>query len=201
MLIAEAGASIRTARMEHDLGLREFARELGISPSEFSRVERGMVPRVPLGTIAAMATVVGLEPSLRLFPSGHPLRDRAHVRLLADFHARIAPDLRWATEVPLPMARDARAWDALVTGNGFRAGIEAETRLRDAQAVQRRATLKKRDSGVERVLLVLRNSRWNREAAKSAADVLLGSFPVPGDRALQALAAASDPGGDAVILI
>lgn len=198
--IVEAGLAIRAARVEHNLGTRESSREVGISPSQFSRVERGLAPEVPLGTLAAMAAAVGLEPSLRMFPSGRPVRDRAHVQLLADFRALISPSLRWGTEVPLPIRGDARAWDALIGGDGFRVGVEAETRLRDVQAIQRRVGLKKRDSEVERVVLVLRNTRWNRETVRSAAATLTGTFPVAGHVALAMLAAGRDPGGDAIVL-
>jgi hypothetical protein len=108
---------------------------------------------------------------------------------------------RWATEVPLPGTQDQRAWDALIGGQGFRIGVEAETRLRDVQAVERRVALKKRDSGLERVLLLLSDTRWNREQVRSAAGSLLGSFPIPSTEAIARLTAGHDPGGDAVILL
>ena len=199
--LAEAGAAIHDARLEHNLALRDAAGAMGMSASEFSRVERGLVPRVPMSTLAQMGAVVGLEPRLRMFPAGRPLRDRAHVALLTAFRAQIAGNLGWATEVPLPIAADARAWDAVISGSGFRLGVEAETRLRDVQAVVRRVMLKKRDAGFERVLLVLRDSRWNREMVRAAGDALMGAFPLTAAAAQRRLAAGDDPGGDAVVLI
>jgi len=148
-----------------------------------------------------MAATVGHELSLRLFPAGPPIRDAAHLTLLADLRAYISPSLRWATEVPLPIPGDPRAWDALIGGSRFRVGVEAETRLRDVQAVTRRAALKKRDSKVERMILLLRDSRWNRQIVRLAGDSLAGLFPIPGSAALDALRAGRDPGGDVLILL
>ena len=99
------------------------------------------------------------------------------------------------------MPGDPRAWDALISAGRFRVGVEAETRLRDVQAVTRRVALKKRDSEVERVILLLRGSRWNRQVVRLAGDSLAAMFPVPGAVALDALRAGRDPGGDAVILL
>jgi hypothetical protein len=80
-------------------------------------------------------------------------------------------------------------------------GVEAETRPRDWQALQRRLALKRRDGGVDRVLLVLTNSRWNRALVRTHAADLAGDFSVPQRVALEAIAAGRDPGGNAVILI
>jgi hypothetical protein len=38
---------------------------------------------------------------------------------------------------------------------GLRIGVEAETRARDRQELQRRVALKRRDGGVDRVILLL----------------------------------------------
>jgi transcriptional regulator with XRE-family HTH domain len=197
----EVENGIRTARLGHDLGLADAAAAAGISPSEFSRVERGLVPGVPIDTLARMAATVGQELSVRLFPAGPPVRDAAHIALLEDLRARTSPSLRWATEVPLPIPGDPRAWDALIRASRIRIGVEAETRLRDVQAVTRRVALKQRDSEVERMILLVRDSRWNRQVVRLAGDSLAALFPVPGSAALDALRAGRDPGGNALILL
>jgi hypothetical protein len=89
--------------------------------------------------------VVGLVPSLRFFADGTPLRDAAHVKLLERLHGTLASSLRWRTEVPLNVTADRRAWDAEIAGSGWRIVVEAETRLHDAQALERRVALKRRD--------------------------------------------------------
>src|SRR3990170_5607742 len=72
---------------------------------------------------------------------------------------------------------DRRAWDAVVRGRGWCAGVEAETRLRDAQATARRIGLKARDGDVDHVVLLLADTRRNREALAVAREALRGAFP------------------------
>jgi hypothetical protein len=72
--------------------------------------------------------------------------------------------LRWKSEVPIPITGDQRAWDAVVSGSGQgRVAIEAETRLRDIQALQRRVALKRRDDpSIDSVVLLVAGTRGNR---------------------------------------
>jgi transcriptional regulator with XRE-family HTH domain len=198
--LGEALTSIRSARLALNLSLDDVAVAVGLSPSQLSRTERGQVA-VSIPTLARMAAAVGQELSVRCFAGGAAIRDRAQLKLLADFRAAISIDLRWATEVPMPNVGDARAWDGLVGGPGFRIGVDAETRIRDAQAVQRRVALKHRDSGVEHAILLVRDTRWNRQVLREAAASLQGSFPVSGSHALKALAGGRDPGGSAIVLL
>ena len=97
------------------------------------------------------------------------------------------------------MPGDLRAWDGLLTRERLRIGVEAETRLRDVQAVLRRIEAKRRDDGVDRVILVLADTRTNREAVRAAAGILAAAFPIEGRDAWAALAAGLDPGGDALL--
>jgi hypothetical protein len=55
-----------------------------------------------------------------------------------------------------------------VAVGGERAGVELESRLHDAQALARRIHLKLRDSGIDRAILVLRDTRANRSALTAA---------------------------------
>jgi hypothetical protein len=92
---------------------------------------------VPLAELWPMGAVVGFELSAHAYPSGAPLRDQAHAALLERLRRRLHPGLRWATEIPLPNPGDLRAWDALISGAGFRIGTEAETQARDGQELER----------------------------------------------------------------
>lgn len=199
--LARIGREVREARLDRGLTLASAGGAAGISLAEFSRIERGLAPRVPMVALARCATAVGLELSMRLFPGGSPVRDTAHVQLLADFRAYLHRSVRWATEVPLPIAGDKRAWDAVITGSGWRFGVEAETAPRDGQALNRRLQLKVRDGGTDGVILVLRDSRRTASFLRETADELLPNFPVPGRRAIELLAAAVDPGGNAIVIV
>src|SRR4051812_7110582 len=157
------GREIHDARVALGLSQAAIARQAGMSRSKAGRIERGEYARVPLLELVVLAAVVGLELSVRAYPVGAPLRDRAHAALLDRFKNLLNELLKWATEVPLPVRGDLRAWDALITGPAFRIGVEAETRARDGQALERRIRAKKRDGMVDAVVLVLADTRANRE--------------------------------------
>jgi len=154
-----------------------------------------------LSSISRVAAAVGLEASLRLFPAGDPVRDAAHVALLGRLRARIHGELRWRTEVPLPVAGDLRAWDATIAGLGFVIGVEAETRIRDLQAVTRRVNLKQRDGELDHVILLVADTKANRLALRLAGPDLGGVFPISQRECLRALREGHDPGGSSIIVL
>ena len=151
--------------------------------------------------LSAYASLVDLDLAVRLSPAGPAVRDVAHLRLLARFGSPISAAFSWAVEVPMPLRADLRGFDAMIGLGRFRAGIDAETRLRDVQAVARRLLLKKRDSGVHRVLLVVADTRANRAALREAGDVLSPSFRMDSVATVRALADGKDPGADGIVLV
>jgi hypothetical protein len=104
--------------------------------------------------------------------------------------------------VPFPNAGDLRAWDAIVTGfqPAIRCVVEAETRPSDEQALARRLGIKRRDGQVDRLILLLSDTRHNRAFLRGAVG-LRASFPVGGPRAMELLHAGAEPGGDAIVLL
>jgi transcriptional regulator with XRE-family HTH domain len=199
--LIELGREIRDARLSARLSQLSVAAAAGISQAQVSLIERGLQARVTLELLMTIAAAVGLDLSLRAYPGGAPLRDAAHEALLGRLRALASRLWRWQSEVPLPIMGDRRAWDRVMRLPDVSIGVEAETRPRDWQALQRRLALKRRDGGVDRVLLVLTNSRWNRALVRTHAADLAGDFSVPQRVALEAIAAGRDPGGNAVILI
>ena len=200
-LISVTAADLREARIASGLSQRAVADAAGISHPTVSRIERGRSPEISLLTIARVGAAVGLKPVLRLYPDGDPIRDIAHVKLLERLHARIHAQLRWRTEVPLPIPGDPRAWDATIAGMGFVIGVEAETRIRDAQAVARRTNLKQRDGELDHVVLLVAGTRSNRRALAAAARELSAAFPIPQRDSLRALRDGRDPGGSSIIVL
>jgi len=201
VLTGDLGREVRSARRAHGLSLAVVGGLVGLSASEVSRIERARVPQVPLLHLATLASVVGLELSARLYPGGEPLRDLAHVALLGRLRDRLPRSLSWRTEVPMPTPGDGRAWDAVIRGSGFVIGVEAETRLRDLQAIDRRIALKVRDSGVDLALLLLADTRANRSILREFEAAIRVNHPVGGRRALDALTAGHSPGGNCVVLL
>jgi hypothetical protein len=142
-----------------------------------------------------------MELSARAYPAGPALRDAAHLALLERLRKWIGAAFTWRTEVPLGPPGDQRAWDAVLTGIGVRIAVEAETRLRDLQALLRRLELKRRDGQVDRLVLLVADTRANRAFLRVASGLLVQSFPVPHAVALAALSDGRDPGGDAIVLL
>jgi transcriptional regulator with XRE-family HTH domain len=200
-IAVELTSELRRARIDRGLSQADVGRAVGLSGQQVSRIERGLAPDVSITGLCRLLAVVGLEVSARAYPTGEPIRDRAHVALLGRFRQQLHRLLRWRTEVPLPIPGDLRAWDGHVSGAGWRIGVEAETRPTDFQALERRLALKLRNGGVDAVILVLANTRHNRALVLAYRDELAERFPVPGRRAMELLRAGIHPGGDAVDLL
>jgi transcriptional regulator with XRE-family HTH domain len=200
-ILARLPAEARTARLNTGLGQDAVASALGISGSQYSRIERGLSPDLSISLAVRLFAVLGLDLAIRAYPSGDPIRDAAHTALLERLHERCHRSIVWRTEVPFPIPGDLRAWDATAVCRAFRAGVEAETRLRDLQALDRRLALKERDGGMDRLILLVLDSRANRDVIRAHRDQLALRFPVAGARALELLGAAVDPGGNALILL
>jgi transcriptional regulator with XRE-family HTH domain len=200
-MIGELGRELREARRGAGLTQAQVGRAMGCSGSRVSLVERGLVLDVSLRQLARMLAAVGVELMARAYPAGSPLRDAAHLALLGRLQVRLATSLVWRTEVPLPKAGDQRAWDATITGSRFLIGVEAEMRTRDVQALDRRLALKRRDGGVDHVLLVLADTRHNRALMREFGATLRVNYPLPGDAILEALSAGGDPGGSGIVLL
>lgn len=199
LALGNLGRELRTARVSHGLSQRAVGAASRVEQAEVSRIEAGRRPGATIRTLARLATAVGLELSVRLYPGGQPIRDKAHIALLARFRKTVGESWTWVAEVPLPIPGDKRAWDRVLRGVGIVVGVEAETRPTDLQEVQRRIALKKRDAQVDRVALVLADTDWNRRLVRL--NDLEGAFPIQSKVALKLLAEGRDPGGDAVILI
>jgi transcriptional regulator with XRE-family HTH domain len=200
-VLAVMGREIRDGRLSHDLSQASAGRAIGRSKSTWSRIERGEALQLSLVELSRALAVVGLDLHVRAYLGGRPLRDEAHVQLLERLRLRLGPGIRWRTEVPMPLSGDQRAWDALLTMGRVRVGVEAETRARDAQALQRRLALKQRDSGADHVVLLLADTRHNRLFLRTCGEGFLAGFPVPGPVAVGRLGVGVDPGGNAIILL
>jgi transcriptional regulator with XRE-family HTH domain len=191
----------REARLARGLSQQAVARAIGRTDSQISRLERGEQESVSIVVLAQLLSVVGLELGARAYPSGGGLRDAGQVRLIGRFGPKVSADFTWRTEVTIPIAGDLRAWDVGLFLPGLRIGVDAETRLRDVQEVDRRVMLKLRDSGFDRAIILVANTRTNWRVLTEFRQALQANFPVPSGIALRALADGRDPGGNAIIVL
>jgi hypothetical protein len=118
------------------------------------------------------------------------------------FRALVAPSVTWSFEVPIGPIGDRRAWDAFMIVDGVRIAVEAETRPRDVQVLQRRVAMKRRDDRrPASVVLLMKDSRYNRTLLSEQGEVLSADLPMPGSAILQALAAGKVPEGSGIVLL
>src|SRR6185503_19953937 len=146
------------------------------------------------------ASALGAELSLGVHPIGPPVRDRAHLELLARFAAHLGPSVTWQTEVPIPIRGDLRSADGVARGTDFDAIVEADTRLHDVQATERRLGAKQRDLGTPRAILLVADTRHDR-AVIAAVPNLKRQFPVGTRACLAALGKGRDPGADCLVIL
>lgn len=191
---------LSNARLAAGLSVREVARRVGVSAARVERCERGEPGTLTLDLAARIAPVVGLLLAASLHLDGDPARDRAHLALLERFRLRLDHRLVWRTEVPMPIAGDLRAGDGLIEAAFGTIVVEAETRVTDIQAVERKSALKKRDLGANRLILLLADTPTNRRVVSLHPEIR-ERFPVGPRRCMVALSRAEDPGGDCLLIL
>lgn len=199
--LRDIGRELRVARLTAGRTQQAVGRAIGTSKCRVSLVERGLARGVQLRLLARHASAVGLKLYVRAYPSSRRPLDAPQLALLAELRARSHPGWRWDTEVPIPIPGDLRAVDARASLPGCVVACELWTRLADWQAQSRSARLKQRDLAAHRLLIVLRDSRANRDALRAADPTSMTAFPVAPRVALRSLAEGRDPGGDAVVFL
>lgn len=200
-LLAVCGRELRVARLTSGLRQVDVGERLGRSASHVSRVEHGLIRTLTLPALARHAAVVGLRPWIRLYPTGSRPLDRGQIALLEMFRSRIATGWRTQLEVPMPIAGDLRAADALISRPGCRCVVELITRLADLQTQTRAGRLKVRDLGADRLIVVVASTTTNRRTAAQAEPFIREAFPIRTRAALRTLLAGEDPGGDCLIFL
>lgn len=198
------GREHREARTAAGLSLRTCAGASGASYPQLLRFERGDIERLNVPDIGAWFAVLGFDIAIRPYPAGDPIRDRAQLALLDRLRTRLHPSLRYRTEVPLPIEGDLRAWDAEIRGHEprqWRARIEAETRVADGQALERKLALKLRDDPGGHLILLVADTRANRRALATLGPGLREMFPAKPREILRALVAGHEPPGSGIVLL
>lgn len=100
----------------------------------------------------------------------------------------------------MPIAGDLRGADGTIEGEFGMILVEAETRVTDLQAVASKSTLKMRDLGTDRLILLLADTPSDRKVLELHPE-LHEQFPVGTRKCLAALGRGADPGGDCPVVL
>jgi transcriptional regulator with XRE-family HTH domain len=198
--VSRIARDARLARVGAGLSLRAVGAVTGVDHGRIWRFEHGHLGELQVDDLGAICSAVGLDLAFRAYPAGDAIRDAGQARLLERLRIRLLPSLGWNTEVPLPVPGDLRAWDAVIRGEAWRIGVEAETALDDVQAVERRLALKQRDGDVDRVILLIADTRRNRSSL-AAAPASFARLPLRTREVLAALREGRDPGQGGIVIL
>jgi hypothetical protein len=195
------GRDVRLARTGAGASLREAAGRVGMSHAQFRRIERASLEGVSVDQLSLACIAVGLKLIAKAIPASGPAIDAGQLALLDRFRSVLPAETPFWTEVPLPIPGDLRAWDAMIVLEAVRIAIEAETRLADVQALDRRLQLKLRDGGVDRLILLVSDTAHNREFLGHHRAALRASFPFDGRQLLPAIRAGRAPSASGILVI
>jgi len=200
-LASSIAIELRTAREAAGVSQATAARAAGLSPAQWGRLERQEIARPDLVQLCRASRALGLRASVKLYPVGSPVRDRAQLNLLARLEAVLGAPLRMRREVPLPVLGDLRAWDAIIEEDGRPFFVEGETRVSDTQAAERRIALKQRDDPrAGTVILLLTRSHHHLRLLGQERETLRTLLPLDGPAILRALRAGRRPPGSGILL-
>mgnify|MGYP001825396960 CR=1 FL=1 len=196
----ELGTELRDARWTAGLSQRHVARSAGLSQSHVSRTEHAQ--RIPprLDELARQAAVLGLRLSIKLYPDGSPVRDAGQLRLEERLRGQLPTDVPTRTEVLVGGHGDLRAWDMVIDAD-LAVAVDAETRLNDIQAVQRRCETKLRDSRIDRMVLLVADTTHNRRVLREHRAALASTFPLATAEVMAALRAGKAPPANGIVVL
>lgn len=195
------GAEVRGARTSAGTSLKDAGALVGMSHAQFARIERGQLPTVSVDQLARACAAVGLRLVVRAAQGPGPAIDAGQLAMLARFRGLLPMLPPLATEVPFPNRGDPRAWDAMLRLQGRRIAFEAESRLRDAQALDRRCQMKMRDGAVDVLILLANDTVHNRQFLAEHREAFRSTFPFDGRQVLRALRAGKPPERNGLLLI
>jgi transcriptional regulator with XRE-family HTH domain len=194
------GSEVRTARRVLGASQDAVGVACGLSGAEIGRIERAQAPWLSVENACRVFAAVGLDLSVRGFAAAGLIRDSIHDQLLTKLETMIGPVFRPRREWPIPIPGDPRAIDLVLYGLARLIAVEAETFLDDLQNLQRRLELKRRDSGIERMILLIRDTERNRDIVRSSTS-LRAAFPLGTRAVLSALRAGRDPGANGIVFL
>jgi transcriptional regulator with XRE-family HTH domain len=194
------GHDARQIRLRAGISQARLGRVAGVSRHWIYLFEHGRLRTVDVRRSTVIMAHLGQKLVISTYPTGEPLRDQGQAKLLERFNTRLAPTWQRITESPMPRSGDMRAWDELLRG-AVRIGVEAETRPNDLQLIGRAMHAKQRDSGVERMILLVAGTFRNRRLIREHVGLLRQTFPLDTRATLEALGRGRDPGANGLVVL
>ncbi len=204
-LAGQIGADIETSRSALAAPIEEVARRAQVAPSTVVRVLRGDAG-AHLDTLCAVGAAVGLRIGVKAFPAGGlSLRDSGQMRVAQLLVGQAHQSLRPALELPVsdPFGRAADLVFFAPTEIGH---YEIERRLPDFQAPYRAATLKRealqaQHSRPVRLVLVIEDTRRNRELVAPHAELIRTALPATPGQILRSIRQGTPLGRDGLLWV
>jgi transcriptional regulator with XRE-family HTH domain len=199
-----AGQEIRLSRLAHGLTLRDAARASGVSVSTIERIENGD-PGAQLNTVVAVADAVGLDFVAKLYPaSASRLNDSEQLRI-AQALAGIAHG-RWQPGLEVRAGEHGESADLVFYGPDEVLHVEIDRRRLDHQAQHRRDSAKRDylalgESRPVRLVLVVVDTRSNRDAMRPHMSLIRRQFPAGSREVLRALREGTPLGRDGLLWV
>ncbi len=172
-----------------------------MSHAQFGRIERAELEELSVDQLCRACAAVGLRAIVRAVPDSGPALDAGQLAILGRLRARLPTNIAVRTEVPLPLQGDRRAWDAVLGLEPDPTPVEAEARVRDLQAIDRRCALKLRDSPYSAMVLLVSDTANNRQILNAYRDQLRASFPLDTRAVMQALQAGRSPEASGIVVL
>lgn len=212
----DLGRDLRHLREDAGLSRAAVGRAARVSGSAVGRVEMAAF-EPDLATLLRIASALGADVSIRLFPSGAPIRDRFQAPMLEA--VLDMADRGWQRQVEVPVVGVTRGVIDCVLAHPARpllVAVEVQSEVRRAEALLRRSTTtaaallesplvrgRAGGPGIPRIdisrLLVLRSTRATRAAVEELSRTFGAAFPARTTDAVAALRQVDRPWPGAAI--
>jgi len=197
----EMAREIRDARLNAGMSLRTAANEGAMSHAQLGRIERGELGHLTVDQLSLACAAVGLRLMVRGIPGPGTAIDAGQLALIGRLRRLLPPSVSVRVEVPIPIQGDRRAWDVVLGLDPDEMPVEAETRLRDIQGVERRSTLKLRDSEFDRMVLLVSDTANIRRVLDAHREDLRPMFPLDTRAVLAHLRRGSTPPASGIVVL
>lgn len=198
------GESVQLSRAAAHLTRAQASARAGIARSTLERIEGGD-PTVGFHTLVAACDAVGLDLVCQLYPGrGVSLRDSGQMAV-AQFLSAMA-SVRWRITLEETAGDHGEAIDMVLWGPEEIVAVEIERLIVSYESQRRRASIKRdwlaaRHQRPVRLVMMLEDTRRNREAMSPWAALLEPTMPLGSRAVLTAIRAGTPLGNDGLCWI